>query len=459
MFARNLAIVALWIVSSSLVARADDACAIKQFRWEEDCEALRQTQREGSDVLRYISLDATGSFWLTLGGEYRFKSESLDAPDFDVRASDKAFTALGQRFLAHADFRTAYGPRLFVQLSAAAETGRKPIERPFDRSSVDLAQAFVDLPLPFLDATVLRVGRQELDSGGNRLISTRDTANLRRAFDMVHLESDFGSFRFVGFYGRPVQNRIGPFDDRGDPTEAFYGGWLTASWTAAATAPSVSLFVLARDRKRAIYQDGAASDQRRTIGARVTGRDQELDYAFQAAGQLGSFGNRAIRAFGLAGDVGWHPHWPTDPRLAISFGYASGDARPGDKTLGTFDVLYPNLGYFTDAPVYYPGNTADFQPNVTVNLPGGASVRAGSDVIFRISRRDAVYAPPGIPLIRGDGTGPSFVAALSYLRADWPISANVLLTVSAVHGSTGDVVRRAGGRDFNYGALTIDLHV
>jgi len=120
-------------------------------------------------------------------------------------------------------------------------------------------------------------------------------------------------------------------------------------------------------------------------------------------------------------------------------------------------VLYPNLGYFTDAPVYYPGNTADAQPNVTLNITPRLSARAGSDLVFRVSKRDAVYGPPGIPLIRGDGTGPSFVAALTYLRVDWTINSHVQLSVSGVHSSTGSLVERSGGRDFNYGAVTLDL--
>jgi Alginate export len=81
------------------------------------------------------------------------------------------YTAIGQRALSHADLRTAQGFRVFARLGAATEAGRKPVYYPFDRSRLDIMQAFVDLPL--LDMTVLRIGRQELDSGGNRLGETR----------------------------------------------------------------------------------------------------------------------------------------------------------------------------------------------------------------------------------------------------------------------------------------------
>ncbi|HEV7445142.1 MAG TPA: hypothetical protein VGO18_21280, partial [Steroidobacteraceae bacterium] len=65
---------------------AADSCAVRQFRWEEDCRSLRGQTLRGLDQLRYLPL--TGSVWLTLGGEYRLRSESLDAPNFGIRASD-----------------------------------------------------------------------------------------------------------------------------------------------------------------------------------------------------------------------------------------------------------------------------------------------------------------------------------------------------------------------------------
>ncbi len=430
-------------------------CPIRAFRWQEDCSSLRGQSLSGIDELKYIPLSDSGSVWLTLGGEYRFKSETLDPPDFGIRPTDKSYTAIGQRFLLHADLRTQSGLRAFVQLSGASDVGRKPLERPFDRSRPDVAQAFVDIPLPAFDSTALRVGRQELDADGNRLISLREAANLRLAFDMAHLQTHIAGLDVVGFYGRPVLNRVDAFDDRGSPGETFLGGWVSAR--VPGTPSKVSLFFFSRDRSSAIYEEGVASDKRRTAGIRLFGGDTKWDYAFQAAYQYGDFGADRIEASGAAGDIGWHPHVWGRPRIAMSFGLASGDERPGDKTLGTFDVLYPNLGYFTDAPSYYPGNTADTQPNLTLNITPRLSIRGGSDFVFRVSKRDAVYAPPGIPLIRGDGTGPAFVAALSYLRADWTLSPHALVSVSGVHASTGSLVAKSGGRDFNYGALTLDL--
>jgi hypothetical protein len=440
-------------------AAAAQTCPFKLFRWEEDCSVLRGEAgaSSGLDQLRFIALNGSGSVWLTVGAQYRFKTEYLDAPDYHLKPVDDQYTAVGQRMLVHLDLRSEQGWRAFVQLAGAADTGRKPAERPFDRSHSDLAQAFVDVPL--FDLAVLRVGRQELDTGGNRLISVREAANLRLAFDMAHLEASIAGVQAVAFYGRPVSNRPGAFDDRGNPGEKLLGGWLQRNLWNDPAAPVLNVFFFARDRARAVYEQGTASDNRRTVGVRFSGSDSSWDYAVQGARQYGSFAAADIDAFGLAGDVGWHASLPGTPRFGVSFGYASGDERPGDQRLGTFDVLYPNLGYFSDAPVYYPGNTADTQPNVTLTVTPSLAFRVGADVIFRVSKRDAVYGPPGVPALPGTGAGPSYVTTLSYIRSDWSITRHAGFVVSFVHGDAGELIRAAGGRAFNYGELMLDFRI
>ena len=210
------------------------------------------------------------SLGLAFSGEYRLKVESLDAPDFDLRPTDESYTAVGHRGLFSADLHTGTPLRAFVQLGVAADSGRKPAERSFDRTRLDIAQAFFDISLPH--ATTLRIGRQVLDSAGNRLISTREAANMRLAFDMAHVETKLGDTSVTAFYGRPVLNERGAFDDRRNPAEKLMGAWLLRSLGAAKDAPVASVFFLSRDRARAVYREGAASDRRLASRPRSRGR-------------------------------------------------------------------------------------------------------------------------------------------------------------------------------------------
>jgi hypothetical protein len=119
--------------------------------------------------------------------------------------------------------------------------------------------------------------------------------------------------------------------------------------------------------------------------------------------------------------------------------------------------VYPNLGYFTDAPVLYPGNSADIQPNITLTLPRQVRIRAGSDRIFRLSTHDAVYTAPGVPLIPGRGHGAHPVSALNYVHADWSPTTHIQISAAWVTSEIGSFVRQSGGRNLEYEMLLFTL--
>jgi len=439
------------------LSAADLACPPRPFRWQDDCSSIARSDAAlGWRRLRGIPLAADGSSWLTLGGEYRFRIETLDEPSFGLRG--ETYTARDHRWFAHADLHNAAGVRLFVQLSAAADSGRKPASRSFDQSAVDFAQVFADLPFRIGDnRLLLRLGRQELDLHGNRLVSTREAANLRRAFDMALASFSRGHVNALAFVGHTVHNSVGAFDDRADHGERFAGASFELVPGSSST-DAFTLFFLDRERPRAVFQDAVGAERRRTYGIRFTRTLPEWDLALQAAFQRGNVGAKRAQARGLAGDVGYRPaHWALRPRFGVSFGYASGDRMAHDDAVGTFDVLYPNLGYFTDAPVFYPGNTADIQPNLSASPAAGLTVQTGCDFIRRLETTDAVYEPPGIPLVRGDGTGSHAAATLCFGKATWRLTPNVELTGAYVHAQPEGVLRDAGGTATDYWLALLSL--
>jgi hypothetical protein len=386
-----------------------------------------------------------------LGGEYRLRIESLDEPSFGLRDVE-SYTAIGQRLFVHADLAGASGPRLFTQLSVAQEHGREPRTRPFDRSRIDIAQLFADWRLASnAGVLLLRLGRQELDLDGNRLVSVREGTNLRRAFDLAFASYTHEHTVINTFVGRPVRNREGVFDDEGDRHERFAGASLTFSAAAVDETMSLGAFYFDRDREQASYADVSGHERRHTFGVRFASRGSRYDAALQAAYQFGEIDSQRIRAYAVAGDFGvrqWS--WLLQPRLGVSFGSASGDVASDDRRLGTFDVVYPNLGYFTDAPLIYPGNTADVQPNVTAYLSAAATLRTGCDFIFRNEHGDAIYDQPGIELVQPDQTDGDRAATLCYVRARWQPAPWIELTASFVHASADTVLRAAGARSADY---------
>jgi alginate export protein len=444
-----------------IAAAAPEPCAPQVFRWADDCHdlAARSESVAGLQRLRYVPLTSSDAAWLTLGGEYRFKAESLSKPSFGIRGV-KRYTANGERFLADADLRGEAGPRLFVQFSAATDAGRKPGERLFDRSRPDLAQAFVDIPISRETAYLLiRIGRQELDLDGNRLVAVREAANLRRAFDMALARVDAGAFSSEIFGGHPVLNKEGAFDDRATPGENFWGARLRETFGRYSGAPAAEVFFFGRRRDRAVYQDAVGPELRRLLGARFNGRTSGWDYATQASIQRGVVAGTDIRAYGFAADLGYSLQARWKLRAGVSLGVASGDSASGDGRIGTSDVLYPNLGYFTDAPLTYPGNDWDIQPNVTLRPNTQLTVQSGVDLLGRLSSHDAIYEAPGIPLVRGTGGDSHFITALSFVKVAWRPLTYWELTVSYVHASVGSLLRHQGGRDADYGAFELSFRL
>jgi hypothetical protein len=64
----------------------------------------------------------------------------------------------------------------------------------------------------------------------------------------------------LAFYGRPVLNQRGAFDDRDNPAEKFLGGWVQRALGSGPGAPTINVFFLSRDRNRAVYEQGVAAE-------------------------------------------------------------------------------------------------------------------------------------------------------------------------------------------------------
>lgn len=441
--------------SRAVTAQPEVVCAPAVIRYDEDCRPARgQAPPTDWRRLRYLPLAADGRLWLTVGGEYRSRFESLDRPAFDI-GPVAGYRTFDQRFLVDADLRHASGARLFVEFSAATSAGRDVVAG-FDRSAPDIQQLFVDLPLgrPW---AIVRLGRQEFDGEGSRLFALRDATNLRRAFDMAQLDVRPGSYRVRVFVGQPVTNRTGAFDDVRNRSETFAGATARRAWRVDSASGTIGLFAVVRNRALAAYEDATGRDHRWTAGTRASAASGPWQGTATAALQGGTSAAGTIHAAGGSGDLFWaHTLGHAPVRLGATFGVASGDGTRGDGRLNTFDVLYPNLGYFTDAPVSYPGNSWDVAPTVVVAPARWLSVEALVDVITRLTKADAAYQSAR-PLVFGDGRGGNGIETLWSLKTNVVATPNASVLGAVVRGSPRAVLARAGARPFTYTTLVLSL--
>lgn len=427
----------LLIAPASATAQST-CCAAPEVRSVDACTAAAQAvcARLGSDT------------WVTFGGEYRARFEGLDPVNFGIAGGPQS-DSIAHRGLIGVDLRTTGSVRAFVQLSATGQSGRRPAVRPFDASDPDLAQVFVDIPAKIGGAAlVLRLGRQEFGIG-NRLVALRDGVTLRRAFDGARLDATIGGHHLTGFYLSPVANRDGAFGDRRTRGEQFSGlNWqfpgtpASGQWTA---------FFFNRARSVARFQSVTGPETRQTFGVKYQRTVHGWDVTTQGSVQTGRIGTSTILAWGGVVDVVWTMGTRNPLRVGAEIGVASGDGKPANGRLGTFDPLYPNLGAFNDAPLYFYANQINVQANVS-KVVGWVTLKADMTLLARASDRDAIYASNGRPLAL-PANGGQLSAVEIAASARWRVNRHLELYASYLHAQALDGIRAAGGRNTDFALI------
>lgn len=275
--------------------------------------------------------------WLRLRGEFRERLEGFDGLGFNDSREDLYWLS---RFRFNAT--VAPSKTLSFQVQAQdARVARKtvgPTGTPF-RAPFDLRMAFADLGATTGPLT-LRVGRQELAYGEQRLVGHVSWLNAARTFDGVKLTVRTKAVQVDTFATSVVRIFEDRFDRSGNGNR-FAGSYATVP--KLLPGASVEPYVFWRRDVNLLKETGGLDDlQQTTLGVRVAGKlPARLDYGIEMAMQRGSLGSDDVEA--------WAGHWQLReslpgtlmPKVTGEYNFASGDANPGDGVRGTFDQLYP----------------------------------------------------------------------------------------------------------------------
>jgi hypothetical protein len=212
------------------------------------------------------------------------------------------------------------------------------LPRPIDVNCGDFLNAFIDYRLD--DTCVIRVGRQELLYGAERLISPLDWANTRRTFEGVKLMYAEGNWKVDGFCTHFVPVR--PYDlDQADYEQPFYGVWGTYSGWQDKT---LDMFYIGYDDRRddaPITSDFSLN----TFGSRMYGNYCDWLYELEGGYQFGrqsGLQQDHDAGYGTAGIGRRYPKHPWKPTIWFYYDYASGNFASGD--FNRFNHLFP-LGH------------------------------------------------------------------------------------------------------------------
>ena len=315
------------------------------LRWNEDFSYLDgETGSYEPDFFDPIKNIHLGADWrLSIGGEFRFRLESVENTAFDSRRRTQDTFQL-YRYLLHFDLEYRDTLRFFVQGISAFEEDRQLPDRSFDENRWDVHQAFVDIKILGSDRPLtLRVGRQELHYGNQRLVSPFEWGNTRRRFDAVKLFAHGDTWDVDMWYAKLVLPERIEGDDW-DRNVDFYGLYVT--YKGIERHGIDAYFLAIDDTANRMNPNGRAGDRSLyTIGTRFWGKTAPWDYEAELAGQWGTWAGDTIQAWMLALDAGYtFSNCPSKPRIGAGFDYASGDDYSDDRKVGTFNQLFP-LGH------------------------------------------------------------------------------------------------------------------
>lgn len=275
--------------------------------------------------------------WLRLRAELRERIEGVDGAGF-TPGRDDLYWLTRLRVNASVVPSKSLSVHLQAQDARVARKEIGPGGTPFS-APFDLRLAYTDIGAASSRAT-LRVGRQELFFGEQRLVGHVSWLNAARTFDGARVTVRSKKVQVDAFATSLVRIMDGAFDRSGN------GNWFGGAYiTATGVIPKASLepFVFSRGDRNVRPEIGSVGALNQvTVGLRWAGTlPSRFDYSTEMALQRGGLSSDAIAA--------WAGHWQIRRswsrlgaiKVSSEYNVASGDRDPADGRRGTFDQLYP----------------------------------------------------------------------------------------------------------------------
>lgn len=291
----------------------------------------------------------------TFSGELRTRAEVRDNADFNSERLDGTAQVFNRVRLG-VTHEFEHGLKAFVQLQDARIWGEEGSSL-HALNGVDLHQAYLQIDgvagLP-LD---LRLGRQQLSLGNERLLGKYDWHQVGRAFDALRARWGGGRHSFEVWLAQ-VRDHTAPLVAR---NQEFAGAYFTSQHAPAMAIDAYWMLLYDARNFESVAnpatpgrQDEPSYDlQLHTLGLRVYRvREEGLQFDFESAYQFGSRGFQDIQAFGFALDASYILALNWRPTLRLGYALGSGDKRANDDKNETFSNLFPNAHGFLGAMDY-----------------------------------------------------------------------------------------------------------
>ncbi len=398
--------------------------------------------------------------------------------DFNDTVNDRTDDAwLLQRFR----FGLLVKPAEWLKLYAQAQDSREfESDRPNIPGAIgaegddnfDLRQAYIELSDYKNFPLGIKVGRQILAYGDERLIGSFDWNNIGRTFDAVKVRFEQPKYWVDAFISSVVRiqrdefNRSDIFNGNETQREELFAGLYVS--TTAVPAHVIEVYGLyLHDNNDRFPGVSNADTNFATVGARIKGDPKKLggwEYDGEFSFQAGEVRALDLTAFAIHAGAGYNFFncWAR-PRIYAEYNFASGDDHAGDQDVQTFQNLFPTnhkfYGYmdvFSWQNMHNPALSLRCSPSreVTVQLDGHAFFLAtNEDVWYRANGVTAVRSLNQLARDASTYAGAETDLTVTYAPARW-----LSLQVGYSHFFPGDYLGDTGaqdGADFGYAMATV----
>ena len=338
---------------------------------------------------------------VSLDGQARFRFEYRDPVAYtNLPASTRSDDLYLSRLRLNLKFTVTDDIDVYIQPQDQRTWGQEVSVLNEDKN-MDLHQGFAELRNLLGEPLTVKIGRQELQYGDQRLISPLDWHNIARAWDGIKVRYAPGSCWIDAFY-TVIKEGNGAAED-----QDFWG--LYGSYTGVEDH-EFDLYLLGRQFRDNSFVDelGGTGDLiDTTAGARMKGKAAGFDYTLEGMFQFGHLAKDRVKADAFAATLAYTLELPWKPRLGVEVDWASGDKDPTDGKHGTFDPLYPFAhalqGY---ADIFAFKNGKDLVGSIRVSPADTLTVQVDVHGFWLTQDRDAWYNAAG-GVIRRDATGNS----------------------------------------------------
>lgn len=450
----------LLIVLSSFSVLAQQYPDFKSLRFDENYSVLKNdtVKNNGYKAMKFLPLSPSGDTYFSFGGSVRYQYFYARNENWGDGPQDDDGYVLS-RYLLHADFHAGKYFRIFIQTQSSLADGRVD-PSPVDQNPLEVHQIFGDFNIinEVSKKLILRVGRQELTYGSQRLVAVRDGPNNRQSFNGIKLMASKNNISADFFYSQYVVSHDGIFDDDSNKDKQFWGSYFV--FNKVPFVKNIDVYYLGYLRSKAIFNDGSGKENRHSLGTRIWGKSGNFRYDGETLFQFGDFASKNISAWTASLNLGYRINTiKFHPEIGFKAEVISGDSKEGDTKLQTFNPLFPRGAYFGLASVIGPSNLIDFHPSLSFELTKNIDWVIDYDMFWRYSSYDGIYAPNTTLIYPGDTTTEKKIGNQLESEIIWQPNQYLYFRLESTWFQAGDYIKASGaGKDIFFTGITMQLN-